>query len=341
MKPLLEPLPDGTPPVSVVMPVLNEEKHLRESVYGVLGQSYDGDVEIILALGPSTDSTNEIAKELTAESNRIILVDNPKGATPVGLNLAVEAAHHEIVVRVDAHTKLPDNYISEMVKLLQETGAANVGGLMDAQGETPFEKAVAAAYNSRLGLGGGSFHLKDTPEGPAETVFLGVYRKTALEAMGGFNESLIRAQDWELNYRLRKAGYLVWLSPEFRVTYRPRSTVKALARQFFKTGQWRREIIFENPDTARLRYLVPPTAVAAIAVSIVLGILGALIGNKTLKRVGSIIPLSYLSAITIGSATLKKKLEPNVRLRLPLVLAVMHICWGTGFLKGVDPKELA
>ena len=109
------------------------------------------------------------------------------------------------------------------MELLDETGAANVGGIMDAQGVTAFEQAVAHAYTTRLGLGGSAFHLGDSPAGPAETVFLGVFRKSALALVGGFDESMWRAQDWELNYRLRRAGQLIWFSPDLRVTYRPRS----------------------------------------------------------------------------------------------------------------------
>ena len=149
------------------------------------------------------------------------MVDNPAAKTPVAMNLGIAAASYDIVVRVDGHGELTDGYIERAVELLAETGAANVGGVMDAQGETPFEEAVAVAYTTKLGLGGSTFHLAESPAGEAETVFLGVFRKAALTDVGGFDESMHRAQDWELNYRLRQAGHRIWFSPDLQVTYRP------------------------------------------------------------------------------------------------------------------------
>lgn len=348
---LLDPIPQKYPPISVIMPVLNEAAHLENSVRRVLDQEYPGSVEIILALGPSSDETNSIAEKIAAEveaknyseeSNSrqisIALVENPTGATPVGLNLAIEKAKNEIVVRVDAHAELCSGYLAKAVQLLNQTGAANVGGLMDAKGRTDFEKAVACAYNSKLGLGGGGFHLKQTPAGSADTVFLGCFRKSALTQVGGFDPSLRRAQDWELNYRLRQAGYLIWFSPDLQVTYRPRSTVKALAKQFFKTGQWRREVIRRYPQTASMRYLAPPAVVLATGASFGLGLLARKINSALLAKFSLLAPMSYLGGIIFGSATIKEPLTTKSRVLLPLVLAVMHLSWGAGFLRGV-PKD--
>ena len=228
------------PGVSVVMPVLDEECHLEAAVRRVLDQDYPGEVEVILAVGPSRDGTREIADALGAVDSRIRVVDNPAARTPAALNIGIAASQHEIIVRVDGHVELIDGYIRRAVELLDETGAANVGGVMDAQGSTPFEEAVAVAYTTRLGLGGSAFHLAESPAAEAETVFLGVYRKDALVAVGGFDESMHRAQDWELNYRLRASGHKIWFSPELRVIYRPRPTLRALMKQMFETGTWRR-----------------------------------------------------------------------------------------------------
>ena len=198
------------------------------------------------------------------------------GRTPHALNLAIAAARHDILVRVDGHGELGDRYIARAVELLAETGAANVGGVMEARGRTPFEQAVAFVYTSRYGLGGAAFHQGDVPAGPADTVFLGVFDKAEVQAVGGFDETMFRAQDWELNYRLRQSGRLVWFSPELRVTYRPRSTLKALIKQMYDTGKWRREVVRRHPDTASVRYLAPPAAVVAIGV----GTLGALARSR-------------------------------------------------------------
>ncbi len=326
------------PGVSVVMPIRNEERHLAAAVQRVVDQDYPGDLEIVLSIGPSHDETHAVADRLAVADSRIRVVDNPSGRTPAALNIAVREASHDIIVRVDGHGELCDGYLESAVRTLEETGAANVGGLMDAQGTTPFEQAVAAAYNSRWGLGGGGFHLADTPEGPATTVFLGAFRREALEAVGGFDETMHRAQDWELNLRLRQAGQLVWFTPRMRVTYRPRSGVRDLVRQFFHTGQWRREVIRRNPHTASLRYLAPPTAVVGLGAGLGGGVLGLATGNRLLQTL-FIAPVTYLCFLATATTTVRG-LGPAARLRLPLVLAIMHICWGLGFLRGLPEDVL-
>lgn len=316
------------------MPVLNEERHLPEAVQHVLNQRYPGELELVMAIGPCTDRTWEVAQELAADNPHITVVDNPTGKTPAGLNRAIEASQHDIIVRVDAHGALAPGYIETAVATLERTGAANVGGLMDAQGTTPFEKAVAAAYNSPMGLGSSTFHLADSVEGPSDTVFLGVFRKDALQAIGGFDETLYRAQDWDLNRRLRELGHVVWFTPELSVVYRPRSTVQALARQFFATGQWRREVVDRNPETASLRYLVPPAAVAGIAAGTLAGLLGTITKNNCLKA-GLAAPAVYAGFLGWAAVAMKGDLDFSSRARLPLVLSVMHLCWGSGFLWGL------
>lgn len=324
------------PGVSVVMPVRNEEEHLAAAVRRVLEQDYPGELEVILAVGPSRDRTAELAAELAAADRRLTVIANPAGRTPHALNLAIAAARHDVVVRVDGHGELAGDYITTAVRILQRTGAANVGGVMDARGETPFAEAVACAYTTRLGLGGSTFHLADSPEGPADTVFLGVFRKADLLAVGGFDESMHRAQDWELNYRLRRSGRVVWFTPELRVVYRPRSSLRALARQMYDTGRWRREVVRRNPETANLRYLAPPVTVVALAAGTALGAAGMITGRRG-WLLGLAAPAGYL-AVILGGALVATGLSPAARCRLPVVLAATHLSWGLGFLVG-RPKH--
>ncbi|MDN5761068.1 MAG: glycosyltransferase family 2 protein [Microlunatus sp.] len=315
------------------MPVLNEERHLRAAVRGVLDQRYPGELELIMAIGPCADATRQIAERLVAADPRLTIVDNPAGRTPHALNLAVESARHDILVRVDGHGELGDRYIERAVELLAETGASNVGGVMEALGKTPFEEAVAYVYTSPYGLGGAAFHSGDVPAGPAETVFLGVFQRADLIAVGGFDETMHRAQDWELNYRLRQSGRLVYFSPDLRVTYRPRSTLKALARQMYATGTWRREVVKRHPDTASPRYLAPPVAVVGIAAGTLGGLLGRLAGSRLLS-VGLLAPLGYAAFVLYITATAPRSLSPVARRWLPVVLAATHLCWGSGFIVG-------
>lgn len=194
------------PAVSVIMPVLDEERHLRNSVRHILEQEYAGEMEVVIALGPSTDRTDEIAAELVREDPRVHTVPNPTGRTPAALNAAIKASRHPIVVRVDGHGMLSPNYIATAVRLLEETGAQNVGGIMHAEGENAWEDAVAAAMTSKIGVGNAAFHTGGQA-GPAETVYLGVFRREALEKADGYNVEFIRAQDWELNFRIREAAW--------------------------------------------------------------------------------------------------------------------------------------
>lgn len=305
------------------MPVLNEEEHLESAVATVLGQDYDGPLEVLLALGPSTDGTDDVAAGLAAGDSRVRLVRNPTGATGAGLNRAVAASQHEVVVRLDGHALVPSSYVRTAVETLERTGADNVGGVMAAEGVTDFQRAVACAMTSRLGVGQASFHVGGE-EGPAPTVYLGAFRRSVLEKLGGYDETFLRAQDWELNHRIRDSGGLVWFTPAMTVTYRPRSTLRALAKQYADYGRWRRVIMREHQGTASARYLAPPAAVLAVAAGTVLGVAG--------WRPALVAPLGYAAAVLAGSAVVGRDLPTRAQAWLPVVLATMHGSWGVGFL---------
>lgn len=318
------------PAVSVIMPVLNEERHLRNSVRHILEQEYAGEMEVVIALGPSTDRTDEIAAELVAEDPRVHTVPNPTGRTPAALNAAIQASGHPIVVRVDGHGMLSPNYIATAVRLLEETGAQNVGGIMHAEGENAWEDAVAAAMTSKIGVGNAAFHTGGRA-GPAETVYLGVFRREALEKADGYNVEFIRAQDWELNFRIREAGGLIWFSPELRVQYRPRPSVRALAKQYKDYGRWRHVVARYHSGSINLRYLAPPTAVVALAAGLVVG--------AAVTPWALIVPGGYAAAIVAGSLPAGKGLSLKARAQIPVALATMHMSWGYGFL--TSPRSLA
>lgn len=324
------------PAVSVIMPVLNEEQHLAESVAAVQAQDYPGELQIALALGPSTDGTDTVAAGLAAADDRILLVPNPTGRTPAGLNAALAATSNPVVVRVDGHALLPEDYVRTAVDALQRTGADNVGGIMAAEGVTEFEKAVAVAMRSPLGVGAASFHTGGQ-EGPAPTVYLGAFTREALERVGGYDEAYVRAQDWEMNHRIRQTGGLVWFTPGMEVTYRPRSNLKALARQYLHYGRWRREIMRQHPETVSARYLAPPVAVTVIAGGAALAAVGAVIGHKR-AWLGLLPAAGYLAAIAAGGVLIGRHEPVAVRVRVPVALAGMHMSWGVGFLS--SPRDL-
>lgn len=325
------------PGVSYVMPVLNEVTEVRAAVGSLLDQDYTGPFEVILALGPSIDGTNELVAEMSAADPRIRAIDNPVGSTPAGLNVAIRASVHPVVIRVDAHSVLPTDYTRIAVHTLLESGADNVGGIMRAEGRTPFERAVALAYGSRVGLGGTPHHVGGTA-GPAETAYLGVFRRERLFDVGLFDEGIKRGQDWELNRRLRQTGGTVWFTPELVVTYRPRPSLKRLVRQFVATGLWRGELARRFPANNGLRYFVPPAMVAAMALGIVaglVGIVGAVLRTPLAwALLGFVVPVVYLLFVVLGSIAVARRSGLPTLLWLLVVLPCIHVGWGLGFIIG-------
>jgi succinoglycan biosynthesis protein ExoA len=297
-------MPNTPAAVSYVMPVLNEAGYLEAAIASIVAQDHPGDFEIVLAVGPSTDGTADIVARLVAADDRIRIVDNPGMDIPIGLNLAIAASRHPIIVRVDAHTELAPGYTSRAVATLERTGAASLG--------------------------------ENAAEGPAESAYMGVMRADALRQIGGFDETLRRGEDWELNYRLRQAGHIVWLDPQLRVSYWPRSTLLKLHRQFFATGVWRGELVRRLGTRNPLRFFAPPVLLISVVLSVILlplhltGVLSGWLGWLfTLVYLG---PLAYLVLLVIAAATTPGSLADRVR--LAVVLATMHLSWGAGFLVG-------
>ncbi len=332
------------PAVSVVMPVRNEERHLADSVARVLAQDYPGGFELVLAVGPSRDRTEQIARELAAADPRVTVVPNPSGQIASAMNAAIKAARHAVITRIDGHALLPDGYLRTAVATLERTGAADVGGVMAAEGITPFQQAVAWCMTSPVGVGAAANHTGGE-EGPADTVYLGVYRREAIERAGGYDESMLIAEDWELNYRIRANGGLIWFNPALAVTYRPRASLRALAAQHFRYGRWRRVVARRYPETVSPRYLAAPAATALNGLGILAGLAGVIAiagdgaGIVRYLAFGFAVPAVYLCGVAVTAAVLARDLPAAVRARVPAVLATMHMCWGAGFL--TSPRRLA
>jgi glycosyltransferase involved in cell wall biosynthesis len=315
------------PPVSIILTVINEALHLRAALKAALSSNYQGELEVILAVGPSTDKTWQIAKELAGQDSRITVLENISGRTPNGLNAALKLAKNQIIVRIDGHSEIDKDYIRKAVDTLRETKAVNVGGIMLAHGTTSFEKAVAVAMRSPIGVGSSRFHVGGEA-GPTDTVYLGVFQKSALDAVGGYDERFTRAQDWELNYRLRKNGGVVYFDPELKVIYRPRSSLKKLALQYFEYGKWRRAVVRQHSRTINFRYLAPPLNLILQLISLALALF--------VSPLFFIPIISYLGAIILASLIIGKGLAQ--RIYLPIVLIFMHFCWGFGFI--TSPRKL-
>lgn len=322
---------DALPGVSYVMPVLNEVEHIAAAVDSLTAQDYEGPFEIVLALGPSVDGTNDLISEMAERDPRIRSIPNELGSTPGGLNAAIRASTFPVVVRVDAHSVLPTYYTRVAVRILLETGADNVGGIMKAEGTTPFQKAVAHAYGSPEGLGGTQHHVGGKA-GPADTAYLGVFLRSRLVEVGLFDEGIKRGQDWELNRRLRATGGTVWFTPELVVIYRPRSNLRTLMRQFVATGIWRGELARRFGLANSIRYFVPPTAVLGILVTTIAGIVGLATGASWLG-LALVVPALYV-AFVIAASVAAARDGLRTGLWYLVVLPCIHFGWGIGFLLG-------
>lgn len=312
--------------VSVVIPVRNEARFIAATIASILHQDYPGPIEVIIADGMSSDGTREILDRIAADDERVRYVDSPTGRTPNGLNLAIQESRGDIIVRCDGHAELPPGYIRTAVEILDESGAVNVGGIQRAVGESWFQRSVAYAMTSRIGVGDSRFHYGGAA-GPADTVYLGVFRRDALIAAGLFDEQLTRNQDYELNIRLRDRGGVVWFDPRLEVVYRPRPTLRRLWRQYYEYGSWKRKVIRKHPGSVKLRQLAPPLFIVALAVS-------ALLLVTPWPPLGLIVPISYLALLALATMAQLVRTRDAAALGLPAAVLTMHVAWGVGFLLG-------
>lgn len=321
------------PPLSFVMPVLNEEHYVEAAIDSIREQSGLGDYEVIVVAGRSTDATDEVLDRLAAADARLRVLPNPDNAIPIALNIAFREARHDVVIRVDAHSVLPSDYAARMVPELDRPDVVNAGGVMRARGEGPVQSAAAWAYNSRLGLGGGVFHVGGEA-GPAESAYLGVFRRDAVLAVGGYDERLSRGEDWELNLRLREAGGVVWFTPDVEVEYRPRASFAALATQFHASGRWRGQLMRADLRSTPLRHFLPVLFVGALAVSAVLLLVGLAIGSPFTVALGLVVPVLYAAVVLIAALT-APGLAWSARAAVPPVLGTMHLSWALGAVLGL------
>lgn len=316
---------DRQPHVSVVVPARNCAEVLGDCLTAIGAQTYRGPMDVTVAVAPSRDGTRQVLAAPWMEMP-LQVVDNPSGTTPAGLNLAVAASRGTIVARVDAQSRVPPDYIERAVRTLSSTGAANVGGVQRPTGSGGLQGAIAAAMASPFGGGPAAFR-RGHRAGPADTVYLGLFDRDALESVGGFDETLERNQDYELNWRLRRNGHTVWLDPSLVVDYVPRADYAGLARQYFSYGTWKRRMLMRHRRSLQLRQLAAPALVAGLAASAVELARGRLRGAA--------VPALYLAACAIAVARLGRDVDGWCnRVRAAAAFAVMHLCWGVGFLLG-------
>jgi succinoglycan biosynthesis protein ExoA len=308
------------PRISVIVPARNEEAHIEQCIRSIREQDVEGGLELIVADGSSTDRTVSLARGAGA-----IVVDNPSGAIPTGLNAGLSAARGEVVVRFDAHAVMPPGYIQACLRALdEEPGAVCVGGWRRVESRGPWGRATAAALASRLGVGNPRIWRRPgNGDGRVdlETVPLGCWTTDALRRAGGWNRRYLRNEDFELNHRLRRAGGRIVFDPAIWSIYKPRERLPALARQYLDYGRAKALMMLEAPESLRPRQVAPLGLAAAAA---------AALGPRTPVRVpGRALLAAYALLVTAVA------LRSPEKWRTAAVLVTMHAAWGAGVVVGL------
>jgi len=315
------------PWVSVVLPIRNEADHIEACLERLLAQDYPKDrLEILVVDGRSDDATRDVVERVQARhpEAELRLLDNPGRTVPPALNLAIRAARGDVIVRMDGHAVPTGDYLSACVAALARSGAANVGGVVVAEGATPFGQAVALATQHPLGAGDAKHRIGGAP-GDVDTVPFGAFRRDVFERVGMFDESLVRNQDYEFNVRIRAAGERVHFDPSIRFSYTPRGSVRALWSQYFQYGWWKVETVRRHPSSLRWRQAVPPAFVLGLIVALLAAPWSAIAGVALIAVLAV-----YLGAIGVASWRVAR--APATPAGLLLAFLVIHFGFSLGFL---------
>jgi glycosyltransferase involved in cell wall biosynthesis len=325
-------LPAGSPTVSVVIPVRNEERFIEVCLASVLAQDYPGDrVEILLIDGMSVDRTRELAAAALADriadgSARIL--DNPRGIAPTAMNIGIDASKRDVIVRVDGHTTLPPDYVRRCIDVLQRTGSQCVGGAIRTLGRGGVGRAIAAAQSSRFGVGGVAFRTGRSAAGPVDTVPFGAYPRAVFACIGDFDTELVRNQDDELNFRLLQAGGTVWFDPTICTDYFSTPSLRRFWRQYFQYGEYKIRVAQKRKGFASIRHVVPAAFVVTAAASVLL----AVARREPRWAIAVLGPYAVANGAASIATARRAQVHPG---RIAAAYAVLHASYGTGFLAGL------
>ncbi len=315
------------PLVSVIIPVRDEDKAIMRCLDSVMQTDYPKDrLDILVVDGMSTDRTPHIVLEYSKRYPFICLLNNPKRTQAAALNMGLQEANGEIIIRMDAHTTYAPDYIRQCIAALKTTGAANVGGMQKPIGTGYVGGAIAAAYSSPFAAGDAKYRYSDEKQW-VDTVYLGAWRTQTLIDLGGFDEDWPVNEDYELNYRLRKNGGKILLSPKINCFYYVRSSLSHLARQYVRYGFWKVKTVAAHPDSLRWRQLAGPILVAALILS------PALIPFSPICA--AIVPVTYIISNLIASSWTAACRGLRYLPLLPVTFVIINISWGIGFWVGL------
>lgn len=305
----------------------NEEARIRQCLDSILANRVPrGELEVLVLDGDSTDDSARLVTELAALDPRVRLVRNEDRLQAAAFNRGLAEARGQFLVRMDAHTIYDHDYVAECIRLLEETGAAGVGGVQRAIGDTPVGEAIAAAVSSRFAAGDAKYRHASQPAW-VDTVYLGAWRTATLRDVGGMNPEWAVNEDYEMNVRLRARGGRMYLSPTIRSTYFVRNSLPRMARQYFRYGFWKVRTLVEHPDSVRWRQLVAP--------SFVLSLLATPLLVHWLGWLGALHLIAYGAANLAASVMLASRTGWRHLPLFPLVFLLIHLSWGSGFLVGL------
>ncbi|NLO26769.1 MAG: glycosyltransferase family 2 protein [Actinobacteria bacterium] len=318
------------PLVSILMPVRNEEAYIARSLGSVLAQDYPSELmEVIVSDGMSHDQTRTIIAQLQSEHPNVRLIDNPGRIAPTALNLATLAAHGEILIRVDGHCEIAPDYVRNCVRHLTQDGVEGVGGSVETIGETETARAIAVAMSSVFGVGGSAFRTVKDRNMLADTIPFPAYTRELIDRVGPYDETMVRDQDDEYNYRIRESGGRLLLAADVRSRYYSRADMSSLWRQYFGYGYWKARVLWKHPRQMRARQFVPSVFVLCLTTPALF-----CLTSRTARRLLLAVASAYVAANGMASVRAASSSEWRYLPRLPLAFAAMHLSYGIGFLLG-------
>ncbi len=324
--------------ISVIVPCFNEELKISKLLDAIYNQSYPrNEIEVLVADGLSTDQTRAVIDDFQLHHSDLAIkvIDNPQRAIPSGLNRAIEAAHGKYLIRLDAHSIPNRDYIQKCVDDLDKGLGDNVGGIWKILPGAPtlIAKAIALATSHPLGAGDALYRIGGASQ-EVDTVPFGAFSREIIDRVGKFDETLLTNEDYEFNARIRQSGGKIWLDPSIQSVYFARSTIKELARQYWRYGYWKAQMLRRYPNTLRWRQILPPLFVFGL---LILGIIS--IGSFLARWSSAIIVLLYMTSIILAGIQMSlKQKDISLVIGMPLAIATIHLTWGTALLWGLVAK---
>jgi succinoglycan biosynthesis protein ExoA len=328
---------DKLPYVSVIMPVRNEEAFIGRSLEAVAAQNYPKDrIQLIVADGMSTDSTREIVQSFRNRFDETILIDNPGQIVPVGMNAALKKAKGEIIVRVDGHCEIAPDYISRCVAHILDGAVDGVGGPLDTIGENRTAQVIATAMSSPFGVGGSSFRTVTDKTMLTDTVAFPAYTRSAIDRAGPYDEELVRNQDDEYNYRLRKLGAKILLASDVRAKYYSRGSLRSLWRQYYQYGYWKVRVMQKHTKQMQPRQFVPALFVLSLSLCLLLSPFFRPALWLFVAGLGMYVGVNMIASIFTLRRSGMTATDTTARFFLiTRAFAILHFSYGIGFLKGL------